>query len=219
MDRALSVLSACAAGNSPVSLSELAWRTGLYKSTVLRLLASLEHAALVRRGDDGCYSLGPEVARLNASYLSSFSLAEQVVPVLERLVDATQESAAFHIRQGAQRICLYRVDSPHTIRDHIRPGDLLPLDRGAGGRVLLAWSGGKGAIYEQIRRDKIVVLVGDRVPELAGIAAPVFGASGSVVGSITLTMPKERLVSRYAQDVRAAAVEITTRGGGVFPES
>lgn len=218
VDRALSVLSACGSNGSPVSLSELASRTGLYKSTVLRLLASLEHGGLVRRGDDGRYALGPQVARLNAAYVSSFSLQEQVVPVLERLVNATQESAAFHVRQGAQRVCLYRVDSPHPIRDHIRPGDLLPLDRGAGGRVLLAWAGEKGEIYDQIRRDKVVVLVGDRVPELVGIAAPVFGTEAALIGSITVTMPRERLVARYTEDVRAAAAEMTARCGGVFPE-
>jgi DNA-binding IclR family transcriptional regulator len=42
----------------------------LYKSTALRLLASLEHAGLVQRHADGRYALGPEVARLNAVYAS-----------------------------------------------------------------------------------------------------------------------------------------------------
>lgn len=42
-------------------------------------------------------------------------------------------SASFHVRQGNQRLCLFRVDSPQPIRDHIRAGDLLPLDRGVGG--------------------------------------------------------------------------------------
>jgi DNA-binding IclR family transcriptional regulator len=37
------------------------------------------------------------------------------------------------------RLCLYRVDSPHPVRDHIRAGDVLPADRGTGARVLIAF--------------------------------------------------------------------------------
>ena len=66
VDRALSLLAAFRAGDAALTLAELAERTELYKSTVLRLLASLEHARLVQRGADGGYSLGPEVARLHS---------------------------------------------------------------------------------------------------------------------------------------------------------
>lgn len=51
---------------------------------------------------------------------------------------------AFHVRQGDQRLVLFRVDSPQGLRDHVRAGDLLPLDRGAGGLVLMAYGGAKG---------------------------------------------------------------------------
>ncbi|MGF6305018.1 hypothetical protein OKW42_008371 [Paraburkholderia sp. WC7.3d] len=47
VDRALTLLAAFGNGTSVLSLSALAERTRMYKSTVLRLLASLEHAHLV----------------------------------------------------------------------------------------------------------------------------------------------------------------------------
>src|SRR5213595_623991 len=78
VDRALFVLSAFHLGDTTLSLVELAQRTGLYKSTLLRLLASLEHARLILRHTDGRYGLGPEVARLHSVYSASFSL-EMVV--------------------------------------------------------------------------------------------------------------------------------------------
>src|SRR5574341_2468595 len=140
VDRALSLLACFRAGEGALALAELAQRTGLYKSTVLRLLASLEHAGLVQRRVDGRYALGPEVARLHAVYTASFSLEEAVLPELRSLVARTRESAAFHVRQGGQRLCLYRVDSMQAVQDHTRAGDLLPLERGAGGRVLMAYS-------------------------------------------------------------------------------
>src|SRR5690349_10931209 len=52
VDRALSLLTAFRTGESALTLAELAERTRLYKSTALRLLASLEHARLLQRGED-----------------------------------------------------------------------------------------------------------------------------------------------------------------------
>lgn len=218
VDRALSLLGAFRHGDRGLTLAELAERTGLYKSTALRLLASLEHARLLRRGAAGRYALGPEVARLNALYAESFSLEAEVLPVLRELVAATQESAAFHVRQGEQRLCLFRVDSPQLLRDHIRAGDLLPLDRGAGGRVLLAFGGAKGRLYEQARRDGIVSLSGDRVPGLTGISAPVWQAGGALAGALTLTLPEQRLKPGFEAAVKGAAQRLSERLGGAAPD-
>lgn len=218
VDRALLVLASFRAGDRSLSLGELAARAGLVKSTALRLLASLMHFGLVRKLDDGRYALGPEIARLQSIYTASFSLEGLVMPVLRSLVQRTKESAIFHVRQGDARLCLYRVDSPQPLRDHAQVGDLLPLDRGAGGRVLLAFSGAKGAIYERIRREKVAALVGDRSKDLAGIASPVFKAGGEVAGAITLTMPAARFDRRFIAPVRAAAQRVTRGLGGTFPD-
>lgn len=217
VDRALSLLTAFRSGDSALTLAELSERTKLYKSTALRLLASLEHARLVVRQPDGNYVLGVEVARLNRIFTASFSLETEVMPVLRDLVADTRESAAFHVRQGDQRLCLYRVDSPQLVRDHIQAGDLLPLDRGAGGRVLSAFSGVKGPVYDVIRKEGIVVVDGDRVAELSGISAPVFGAEDGLIGALTLTMPTPRKQKRFVQAVRQAAALLTERLSGVSP--
>ncbi|TCK94575.1 DNA-binding IclR family transcriptional regulator [Paraburkholderia sp. BL9I2N2] len=218
VDRALTLLAAFGNGTHVLSLSALAERTRLYKSTVLRLLASLEHAHLVVRRADGCYVLGSGVARLHAVYAQSSSSESLVIPVLQELVAATRESAAFHVRQGAQRLCLYRVDSPQPVRDHIRAGELLPLDRGTGGRVLQAYCHeGDEALGQQIRRQQVIALAGDRDPQLAGIAAPVFGPSGQLAGVITLTMPRERLDSAWAEIVRNSGRTLTRYLGGIKP--
>jgi DNA-binding IclR family transcriptional regulator len=216
VDRAITLLGLFAQGGGPFTLSTMAERARLYKSTVLRLLASLEHSGLILRQPDGRYALGPMVAQLHASYTASFSLEAVVMPALRELVARTSESAAFHVRQGDHRLCLYRVDSPQPVRDHIKVGDLMPLGIGSGGRVLQAFAGAPGELYDRIRREHVAVLQGDRVPELAGVSAPVFDASGALVGAVTLTMPKERLVDTHPPCVIAAARSLTQRLGGRF---
>jgi len=217
VDRALSLLSTFRPGDDALSLAQFAERTQLYKSTVLRLLASLEHARLIRRQDDGRYALGTEIARLHALYAASFSLDGIVPPVLRELVAATGESAAYHVRQpqgeGWARLCLYRVDSPHLVRDHVRAGDLLPADRGTGARVLIAFGpeadwprGGRDrALIASIRAQGYCALVGDRTAELAGISAPVFHADGRLAAALTLTMPAHRYDPQHIEAVRTGA--------------
>ena len=222
VDRALTLLGAFRAGDIALGLSELAARTQLYKSTVLRLLASLEHARLVQRQDDGRYGLGSEVARLHSVYAASFSLDTVVLPVLRALVTATGESAAYHVKQGhgpqERRVCLYRVDSPHPIRDHIQAGDVLPMDRGTGARVLRAFGASDQRVvpqrdrrlYATIRQRGYYAAMGDRLADVAGISAPVFKADGSLAGALTLTMPSTRYQEKYTRAVLESARRLGT---------
>lgn len=214
VDRALSLLAAFQPGDKALSVTELAERTRLYKSTVLRLLASLAHGRLLRRTDDGRWALGAEVSRLAAIHAASFSLEDVVLPEMRALMQRTQESVAFHVRQGEQRLVLLRVDSPHLLRDHVRVGDVLPLDRGAGGRVLMAFAGAPGALHEQVRRDGWLMVSGDRVPGLVGISAPVWNAAHELVGALTLTAPEQRVQPAFAEALRQSAQRLTEALGG-----
>ncbi len=221
VDRALTLLAVFKAGDIALSLAQLAERTQLYKSTVLRLLASLEHAHLVQRLEDGRYGLGSEVARLHSIYAASFSLDKVVLPVLRKLVASTGESAAYHVRQGGARLCLYRVDSPHPIRDHIKAGDLLPMDRGTGARILIAFDAdpviAKGLkdknLYARIRAQGYHTASGDRLAGVAGISAPVFKADSrgqqTLAAALTLTMPTTRYQDKYIRDVLACARQLS----------
>jgi DNA-binding IclR family transcriptional regulator len=216
VDRALMLLGAFSEGDRSLSLQELAARTSLVRSTVLRLLVSLQHFGLVQKMEDNRYALGPATTRLQRLYTASFGLETVVPPALRALVDATRESASFHVRQGEQRLVLFRVHSSQPLSDHSSAGDLFPLNRGTGGHVIMAFSGAQGALYDRIRRERVVALVGDRVAELAGVSSPVFDTADRLVGAITLTMPRMRYREGLVPTVRAAAADVTRRLGGSF---
>lgn len=84
-------------------------------------------------------------------------------------MQSTHESAAFHVGQGDKCLCLYRIDSNQALRDHIKVGDLLPIDKGSGGKVLQALEGANGKVATQIRKDMGLAISGDRVKEISGI--------------------------------------------------
>lgn len=230
VDRALSLLLAFRESDGPLPLAELSRRTGLYKSTALRLLASLERAGLVQRLAQADapprYTVGPAVARLERVHRAQFSPDQVVLPVLHTLVAATGESAAYHVRQGQvphqRRVCLYRVDSPQPVRDHVKAGDELPLDRGTGGRVLSAHGQGDDSraptaaerrLYAQIRAQGYCCATGDRLAEVTGVSAPVWGPDAQVVAALTLSMPAHRYREAFVAQVLAAARELSARLG------
>lgn len=217
VDRALSLLDAFTTTHPMLTLSELAERTTQYKSTVLRLLASLEHSHLVRRLADGRFTLGSAVARLHVVYTASFSIGDVVLPALQELVAETRESASFHVEQAGQDLCLYRVDSPHPVRDHLRAGEMRPMKSSIGGQVLLAYTARGGARSARIRQRQLLLANGDIVPELGAVAAPAFGPGARLVGALVLTMPAVRWVPSHAPAVQRIARKITQQLGGVFP--
>src|SRR5690606_14765270 len=92
VDKAITVLAAFRSGDKVLSVTELAERTRLYKSTVLRVLASLAHGRLVQKTADSLWGLGPEVARLASVYSASFSLEDLVLPEMRALTERTGES-------------------------------------------------------------------------------------------------------------------------------
>lgn len=215
VDKALTILRLFSSENSELSLVQIAEATGLYKSGILRMMASLENALLIVKRPDGTYILGPTVASLYSAYKQQSALETIIIPVLEELMKSTNESAAFHVRQGDKRLCLYRVDSNQALRDHIKVGDLLPIDKGAGGKVISAFEGSTGKEANQIRKEMVLAISGDRVKEISGISSPVFNAEG-LIGVITLTMPTYRFDPKQAEAVKRSAEKLTKLLGGKF---
>lgn len=191
VDRALSILDALT--EERVSLADLSKRTGLYKSTVLRLIKSLEKSGYMLRTADGAYRLGSKVLSLGALYQRYFRTSDIVPPVLEKLAAELHEGASFYICEGEQRVCLHRVESTRAIRDSIHVGDRLPLTVGAAGHVLRAFAGARGARMDEIRHAMYAASYGERDPETAAIAAPVFSSGNRLMGALSVSGPRYRL--------------------------
>ena len=197
--RALLVMEAFRIGERHLTLAELSRRTGLHNSTVLRLARTLAQAGYMVQRDEGQWRLGPAAGWLGARYQAGFDINNVVEPTLRELSSATQESASFYVREGDERACIARVEGPQAVRHHVRIGMRLPLDLGAPGRVILAFSGHPGAEYEAIRRRGYHLSMGEREPEVSSVAAPVFGLNWRLLGSMCISGPTSRLSVKLLQ--------------------
>ena len=192
LDRAFALLGAFGITDARLTLTELARRTGLYKSTVLRLLGALEHGGYIRKTPEGLYAIGPEPLRLAAVYQGSFAVAHVIEPLLNQLSMTSGETASFYIRRDTQRVVLFRAEPPRAVRFSIRVGEAFRLDQGASGKVLIAFAAGISAA--QGRSPLWRASYGERDPETASLAVPIFGVMGELQGALTLSGPRSRMV-------------------------
>jgi DNA-binding IclR family transcriptional regulator len=223
VERALAIVAAVETADSPITLADLARKTGFYKSTILRLLGSLEGAGYVVRLGDGRYDLGLTAFRLGTAFERKNTLRHYVLPMLRRLVAQGTESASFHVRQGHDaRLCLFRVNSGHATLDRVEAGGSYPLRAGAGGHILLAFADEQGPRYDAIRAEGWACSLGERDPSCAAVAAPVFGPARQLIGILSLSGPRERFgpaeIETMEALLRTAAIELTRALGGVWPE-
>jgi DNA-binding IclR family transcriptional regulator len=194
VDRAMSLLLAFRPGEDALSLSELAVRSGFYKSTILRLLGTLERRAFIARLADGRYRLGPVLLHLGNMHQKSFRLEDIVRPELVRLADSTGESSSFFVSDGTQRFCLFRVETKQSIRHTVELGQPLPMGRGASGTVLTTFAGGLANTPAKAFRALPVVVIGKDPLDISVITGPVFGLGGALVGAVTVSGPASRFV-------------------------
>lgn len=209
VDRALSILAAFDDGTQQLDLAELARRTGLYKSTLLRLAASLENGGVLRRGADGAFRLGPTLFRLGTLYRDSFDLRDLAMPVMQHLADVTGESVSFYAREGDKRICLFRVHATqHRILHYLRPGTVFPANTGAAGKVLTAWSE-PFAEKAAAMRDQVLMLsiAGRTIADTNAMSVPVLDAEGGLVGAMSLAGPALRFGEAERPVLAAALLE------------
>lgn len=215
IERAVLILNTFRPYEHSVSLQTLSLRTGLHKSTLLRQLRTLVAERLVARLSDGTYQLGAGVLHWASVYRTTFDFDQHIPPVLHKLSQRTGEGASFFLRTDDMRVCLYRVDSPKELRDHLRQGELLPLDKGAAGRALL--------LYENPSPDStapsppVITSIGEREAEIAAIASPIFHTSG-LLGVMSLSGPVTRFdkaaIDRFSGLLLEAARDLSDTLGG-----
>jgi DNA-binding IclR family transcriptional regulator len=202
VERALAVLDAFHGDRPTMTLGEIAAATGFYKSTILRLAASLERCGYLVREENGVFRLGPTLWRLGSIYRAGFNLGGTIRPELRRLVEASGETASFYVREGRSRVCLFRHNSPQSARHHLDEGAELPLNAGASAHVLVAFSDGRGSRSKAVQQRGYCISLGERDPQVAAVAVPVFDLGGQFRGALAIS----GLIGRFKEQERRAAL-------------
>ncbi len=210
VEKALALLDCFRPGSDSLTLTELAQLSGYHKTTVYRLMNSLERMNYIVRHDDGNYTPGPRLLYLGKLYEQSFHLAKVVQPELHTLSQASHESASWYVIEGGQRLCLYRAEASEGLRHSNLPGSLFPLDNSAISKVLRHW--GLNETLAEGEPALPIYTSGARDPHTAAFAIPVFGVHDKLIAALALTGPSSRLTEdRKASGINALMKETANR--------
>ena len=139
LERGLRVLGEFSRETRTLTAPELARRFKLPRSTVFRLLATLENMGFVERDEGGRdYRLGMAVLRLGFEYLASLPLNELGHPLLERLSQDSGHACNLIVRDGRSIVYVSRVSPPSPFVSAVAVGTRLPAHATVLGRILMS---------------------------------------------------------------------------------
>jgi DNA-binding IclR family transcriptional regulator len=236
VQRAVRLIRHVAEGNSIVNMSETAKALKINRTTLLRLLHTLEAEDFVERRPGGVgYQVGLSLLEVAARALFSQDLVQVAVPVLTGLADELQLSAHLGVLDGTDVLYLVRRTPDTPLASNIRVGSRLPAHATTMGRMILAFMPpvelgrlyvGKElarfsdhtattlqALRVKVEKDRIAGIAFSEAHFERGIgsaAVPVFDFAGTPLGAINVSGP----VGAFAEEGRRAIIGKKLRAAG-----
>ncbi|MEV0732637.1 MULTISPECIES: IclR family transcriptional regulator [Polymorphospora] len=245
IQRALDVLETLSTEAPEVgqTLTELADRLGLPKSTVARVLFNLESRGFVEQDGLRRYRVGMRLFSIGGQALANSHLRVTSRPYLEDLTLRVGESSYLGVLDMQQVLYVDRIESPQPVKLLSPIGSHRPVNATAMGKALVAWmdetdvrrllkrtgmaSRTRHTVteldafvegLERIRADGVAVDVGEWDEGLTCVAAPVRSSNGAVVGALGISGPSWRLSGEQLKDAtRLLAKAVADLGTELAP--
>jgi IclR family pca regulon transcriptional regulator len=137
LERGMAVIRIFSSERPALTLSEVAHLTGMTRATARRILLTLEKLGYVS-SNGRLFSLTPQVLTLGWAYLSSLNLWDIALPLMEQLVEETEESCSAATLDLPDVVYVARVPTRRIMAISLSVGSRLPAHATSMGRVLLA---------------------------------------------------------------------------------
>lgn len=136
--RAVEIMHLFTVKENCLGISEISRKIGLHKSTVHRILVTLESEGwLVKDEESGKYMLGLRLLSLSNAILENLNLRKIVKPVMKKLSKNTGETVVLAIANNSGAMCVEKVESFHSVKITSQVGKYFPLYAGATGLAIL----------------------------------------------------------------------------------
>lgn len=246
--KGIGLLQLLAAEATPLTLADLADRTGWPKPTLHRVVTTLLDHGMIR-SDDGRYRIGVQCLVLGGAFIRGLDLRREARPHLEDLVHRTGETAHLAVQDGPIIVYVDKVESPKPVRMHSWLGATNRMYSTGVGKAILAFSDEDfraqvlagplesrtpQTITDPRRLDRELATIRRRgfsldneenEPSIRCVGAPVFDHRRVVVGGLSVSAPTFRFSPKQAMKagdvVKDAARALSERLGadaGAGPE-
>lgn len=237
VERALDIMM-CFTEATDLGLTEIAAKIGLHKSTVHRLLTTLEERGfIIRNAATEKYRLGIRIWELSTHMSRNEDPAVLLLPLMEKLRDRLGETVSLYIRDGDERIRIQAVQSAQAIRRVATVGARMPLSVGASGKVLMAFASpeeleqlkkgpelqalaGDEAYWKQLEEIRVkgyATSYEEREPGAAAVSAPIMNHKGEITAALSVSGPVSRLSPETLHEFAPVIVEAGKEMGTLLP--
>lgn len=243
IDRMMDVLFLLEKRTGGASIRDLVDRLRLPRTTVYRILNTLQFHDVVRRSGDGTYRLGPRLLALAARAIGDthdFDLAALSKPHLERLAQETGEACKLSVRDGDGVLVVAGAQGTREYALTVAAGQRLPLHAGAASKILLAFME-KSEVADfldrplarftartfaekkrlqaeltRIRRQGWAQDKGEYAPSIHAFAAPVQNRDGQVIAALSVPF-LAGASAEHMEKVRIATIAVAGQLAGDLP--
>ncbi|AHH19915.1 transcriptional regulator, IclR family [Nocardia nova SH22a] len=207
VQRAVQLLEALAAAQSPQTMQSLALKLGCSPSTAHRIAVTLAQGNLLEFNPlTKRYSLGVGIAKLAQRRAEQNDLSSIAQPFMDALREKVLETTSLWTRVGDSKVCVACSDGSYTIRQYLQIGTRVPMaDLSAGSRVLLA----------DDRPESVRALVSNWYPDMTNDAISDFVASAAAVRTAGLSLVPEENANRVHPDVATMAAPVFDSSGTI----
>jgi DNA-binding IclR family transcriptional regulator len=241
-DRALTILMMFSDERRQISANDIAEHLNASRSTAYRYAQTLVNSEFLTEDPGSGFMLGPKVMELARIARHSHGMSDIALPIMRTLAAEFRDTVLLTRRVGPAILCTEREEWPgQYIRLSYERGSRLPLNAGASAYILLAWMPedlvrtllaaedlrtytpnsltNHDAIIDrlrQIRADGYCIAQGEVDPDVIGIAAPIFDASGDVHAGLSMVTLATRLSKRDIETTRRRLVDAAQQVTDLF---
>ena len=236
VDRALGLLTQVMAAPSALTFGEMQASSGLAKSTLSRLLSSLEAAGLIHRTPGGLIRPGVALTRFAHVHQPNEELLEFAEPAMQALSDATGETINLAVLLGPEVEQIAQIDCTFHVGGINWGNSRVPLHCSALGKAFLAYGAELPAgrlarltprsVTNRNELEQQLTVIRERGWALAdseleigliAIAAPIFRESGDMIGALSISGPTMRMTrevtEQFAQLLLVQAALVSEKFG------
>jgi DNA-binding IclR family transcriptional regulator len=220
-----------------ISITELADRVGMYKSTAHRLLNTLMRRGYIEQDRrTGRYKLGYTLLDLGMKLLSSIDLRREALPYLRELAVESNEVVHLALLDQGEMVYIEKVESSNTVRMHSRIGKRVPAHATGLGKVILAYLPRSETLavidryglpqltertitdrqaflrcLDEVRKAGYAVDVEENEPGICCVAAPIWDHTGRVVAACSVSGPSLRMTPERMEELKPLVKETGLR--------
>ena len=205
LEKALDIIEIVSNEQQDASLSEIARQTGLPKSTVHRLIATLTGRGYLEKTEAGSYKIGLKLFEAVSCYINNLELQTEARPYIAELTSHLGLTSYLGVLDGDEVVYIEKLDAVSSVKMYYQIGSRMHAYCSSLGKCLLA-------NYSKAQLDVILAMDNEEFEKgHRCIGAPIFDYKGDIIAAVSASGDKRVLTDDRIEEVAEAVMKAASR--------